>query len=126
MPPAIRISPLFSIVALWAKRGAFRLPVTSKPAVTVNVVEALIVPEAAWMVADPSPADEAIPEALTVATPVEDELHFTELVTFCVLLSVKVPVAVNCCVLPRVTDGAAGVTSTETSAGALTVKAVAP
>jgi hypothetical protein len=42
------------------------------------------------------------------------------------LPSVNVPVAVNCWVFPSETDGSAGVTARETSAGALTVKVVEP
>ena len=34
---------------------------------------------------------------LMVATELEEELHATEAVMFCVLPSVNVPVAVNCC-----------------------------
>jgi len=58
--------------------------------------------------------------------PVGDELHVTEFVRFCVLPSVKVPVAENCCVFPSEMDGAVGVTAIETSTGAPTVKVVEP
>ena len=45
----------------------------------------------------------------------------TELVRFCVLPSLKVPVAVNCWVSPTATEGFAGVTATDFSVGAATV-----
>ncbi len=63
---------------------------------------------------------------MIVATPVLEEFHVTVLVRFCVLLSVYVPVAVNCWVLPLGTDGLAGVTAIETNAGAVTVSVVEP
>ena len=44
----------------------------------------------------------------------------------CVLASLKVPVAVNCCVLPAVDIGFAGVTTTETSVPVPTVSVVVP
>ncbi len=72
----------------------------SVAAVTVKGVEPEIEPDVAEMVADP--ADTAVTEPvepavlLTVATAVLDELHVTEAVRFCVVLSEKVPVATNC------------------------------
>jgi len=69
-------------------------------AVTVRGVEPEIAPDAAEMVAEP--ADTAVTEPvepavlLTVATAVLDELHVTEAVRSCVVLSEKVPVATNC------------------------------
>lgn len=44
----------------------------------------------------------------------------------CVVLSLNVPVAVNCCVLPFDTVGLAGVIATETSVPLLTVRVVVP
>lgn len=40
------------------------------------------------------------------------------------LPSVKLPVAVNCCVVPNAMEGFAGVTAIETNAAAVTVKVV--
>ena len=76
-----------------------------------NVVELVIPPElapitvfpAAKVVASPAPGPFAM-----VATLAVDELQCELSVTSCVLLSLKVPVAVNCCVLPTVTDGFTG------------------
>jgi hypothetical protein len=54
------------------------------------------------------------------------ELHVTVLVRFCVVPSLKVPVAVNCCVAPLAIDGFAGVTAIDCSVAAVTVRTVEP
>jgi hypothetical protein len=73
---------------------------TSAAAVTVNIVLAVIEPEAADIFVNPMPTVVANPcvfvALLMVATVVVSELHCTVLVMFCVLPSVNVPVAVNC------------------------------
>jgi hypothetical protein len=101
---------------------------TSVGAVTVSIVEPLIAPEAALIVLIPVPTAFANPPAAIVATLVVCELHVAVLVRFCVELSEKVPVAVNCCVLPFAIDGFAGVTAIDTSVGAVavTVSSVVP
>jgi hypothetical protein len=48
------------------------------------------------------------------------------LVKFCVELSEKVPVAVNCSVAPFAIEGFAGVTAIDTSVAAVTVRVVEP
>lgn len=63
---------------------------------TVNVAEPLIVPEVAVMVAVPCATLVAKPDALIVATEGLDDVHVT--VRFCIVPSLYVPVAVNCCV----------------------------
>ena len=45
---------------------------------------------------------------------------------FCVVASLNVPVAVNCCVRPAATDGFVGVTCIDTSVAAVTVSVVEP
>jgi uncharacterized protein (DUF2062 family) len=69
--------------------------------VTVSVVLPLIMPEVAVMVVVPAPTAVAKPlcagSFATLATVGSDELHCAMAVMFCVLLSLKVPVAVNCC-----------------------------
>ena len=55
----------------------------------------------------------------------DEELQVTPLSGW-VELSVKVPVAVNCCLRPSAIDGLAGVTAIETSAGCVTVRVVDP
>ena len=72
---------------------------TSAADVTVNVVEPCTEPEVAAMLAVPVSrllANPCVPLALLmVATEVVSEFHCTVSVTFCVLPSVKVPVAEN-------------------------------
>jgi hypothetical protein len=63
---------------------------------------------------------------LMVTTEVVAELHCTVSVTFCVLPSVKVPVAENCMVVPRGIVGIAGVMAMLTSVAGFTVSAVEP
>ena len=87
-------------------------------AVTVSTVEPVTPPELALIVLVPTPAPVANPPATMVATELGDDVHVTEPVRFCVLLSLKVPVAVNCCVRPFVTDGFAGVTEIERNVAA--------
>jgi hypothetical protein len=69
---------------------------TTVAGVTVSVVLPLMLPELAWMVVEPVPAAVARPAVLTVATVTAEELHVAVLVRFCVVPSLKVPVAVNC------------------------------
>jgi hypothetical protein len=54
-------------------------------AVTVNVVEPLMVPDLAVMVDVPTATPVASPPAFTVAIEVDDELQVAELVIFCVV-----------------------------------------
>jgi hypothetical protein len=60
-----------------------------------------------------------------VATGKFEDAQVTLVVMFCVLLSLYVPVAVNCCVLPLATDGLGGVTAMDCSVAAVIVKVVA-
>jgi len=99
---------------------------TSAAAVTVNSIELLTPPELAVTVVVPIPLLCASPAVLIVAVAVVSEDHVAELVRSFVVPSVNVPVAVNCCVVPRAIDGVAGVTAIETSAAALTVNVVDP
>ncbi len=103
---------------------------TSVAAVTVRVVDPETLPDAAVIVVEPGATDVASPwepaALLTAATAVLDELHATEVVRFCVVPSVYVPVAVNCLVVPLATDGLAGVTATDTSVAGVTVRVVIP
>jgi hypothetical protein len=61
-----------------------------------------------------------------VAIEVVSELHCTVSVTFCVLPSVKVPVAVNCMLVPRGMAGIAGVMAMLSRVAGLTVSVVEP
>ncbi len=69
----------------------------------------------------PVPTPVAKPVLVIVATVVVPEFHVTLAVRFCVLLSVYVPVAVNCSVNPFAIDGFAGVTAIDTKVAAVTV-----
>jgi hypothetical protein len=103
---------------------------TNAAALTVSVVEPLIVPIVAVIFAVPVPTLLATPCApaalLIVATVGVSELQLTVLVRFCVLPSVNVPVAVNACVVPSGIVGIAGVTAIDTSAAGVTVSVVEP
>src|SRR6266478_2112692 len=61
-----------------------------------------------------------------VAVAALEELHSTDVVMSCVLLSLKVPVAVNCFVVPTAILEFAGITAIETSVAALTVREALP
>ena len=79
---------LLGIIAIDTKVG-----VTAK---NVMVVEPEIEPEVATIVEVPTPAPEAKPVAVMMATEGSEEVQDAELVRFWVLPSLKVPVAVNC------------------------------
>src|SRR5262245_52180026 len=94
---------------------------TSTAAVTESVVddETPVPGSMAPIVVDPMDAVLASPllplALLIVATVGLDELQVTAVVTSAVELSLKVPVAVNCCGKPSASVGAAGVTAIDTS-----------
>jgi len=115
-------------VALFAIEGFAGVTAidTSVGAVTVSSVVPSTAPEAASILLMPVATPVANPPAVIVTTPVDCELHVTELVKFCVELSEKVPVAVNCSVLPFAIEGFAGVTATDTNVAAVTVSVVEP
>jgi len=69
---------------------------TRTGAVTVKVVELAIDPEVAVIVVAPCLRLMANPPLLTLATTGTLDVHVTELVKFCVVPSLYVPVAVNC------------------------------
>jgi hypothetical protein len=98
--------------------------------VTVNVVEPLIAPVVACIVVVPKPAVVANPcepdASPIVATLGADELHAAVLVRFCVLASLYVPVAVNCCLVPTAIEAFPGVTAIDTSTGAVTANVAEP
>ena len=104
----------------------------STAAVTVSVVEPprLLPGSVAVMLVTPTEtlvARPSLPGALlTVATVSSEELHVTALVRSWVELSLKVPIAVNGCVVPSAIDGSVGVTSIEVRTAAVTVSVVEP
>ena len=95
-------------------------------AVTVRVVEPETAPEVALMDVCPTASADASPETLTVAFDGSDELHVTVAVRSWMLLSEKIPVAVNCRIVPFAMLGLCGVTSMDCSVAAVTDKSVEP
>ncbi len=70
----------------------------------MKLVEAVTAPDVAVMVAVPAATPVAVPETFTVATPVLEEVQLESAVIFSVVESLKTPVAVNCWLLPAVTE----------------------
>ena len=103
---------------------------TSVAAVTVKLAEPLMLPDVQEIVVVPRPpavARPAEPRALEiVATLVSDEDHVTLLVRSCLVLSLKMPVAVKCCVVPLAMEYFAGVTVIDTRVAAVTLRVVEP
>ncbi len=89
--------------------------------VTVSDVLPLTAPDVAIMVVVPVPVLVARPEAFTDATLMFEEDHVTE-GSCCVLPSSKIPVAINCCVVPSAMEVLAGVTEIESRCAATTVR----
>src|SRR4030095_12374797 len=99
---------------------------TSSAGVIINVAILEVIPEElALIVVVPSARDVASPfepdVLLMIATPIFDELQVTEEVIFCVVLSVKVPVAINCSVSPRAVVLFVRVTAIDTKPAGVTV-----
>lgn len=93
---------------------------------TVSGVEPLMVPNAAEMVVVPGATLPASPVPSIVAAAAFDELHSTDPEMSCVLLSLKVPVAENCLVVPVAMLAFAGVTASDTRLAPVTVSEVLP
>jgi len=75
---------------------------TSSGGITVNTAVLEVNPEELAVIAVvPSAMEVASPVLLTVATPVLEEFHVTDNDMSCFDPSEKVPVAANCCVLPK-------------------------
>ena len=113
------VPPLPLSVALYATPtvppGSELVETASVVGCTVSVVFPFTLPSVTVIVVVPAETPVANPPALIVATPGLPEFHVTWLVTFCVLPSEYVPVAVNCCVVPLPMPGLAGVTAIEVS-----------
>src|SRR5437667_6472961 len=77
-------------------------------AVTVRLVELLMLPRVAEMFVEPAATAVTKPFASTVATAVEDEPQVTSAVRSRLLPSLQFPVAVNCCVVLTGTEAADG------------------
>jgi len=74
----------------------------------------------------PAPAPVASPLLLIVAAEALVDVHVTLFVIVFTLLSLYVPVALNCCVPPIGIDGFTGVTLIDTSAAEITIRFVEP
>jgi hypothetical protein len=74
----------------------------------------------------PAPIPVASPDALMVTIVDVPEVHVTLPVRFCVLPSLKVPVATNCSVVPVKIEGFVGVTAIDCSVASVTVNVVDP
>jgi hypothetical protein len=102
---------------------------TSVAGVTVKVVDPEMFPDAAMTVAEPVAvpmANPCEPAALLIVAAFESELQTAVAVKSCVVLSEKVPVALNCLVVPLAKLGFVGVTARDTSVAELTVSVVDP
>ena len=97
----------------------------STTGVTVSAAEPDTPSEAAVIVVVPVETEAASPlepiALLTVATVVDDELQIADIVTFCVVLSEKDPVAVNCSVMLLAMLASIGVTASDTRVADVTV-----
>ena len=92
----------------------------------LSVVDPLTDPDAAVMVVVPPAMLVARPDVLIVAIAMFDDVQTALLVTSLTLLSLNVPVALNCCVPPTRIDALAGVTAMEASVAGPTTKIVEP
>jgi hypothetical protein len=82
---------------------------------TVSVVDPIIEPFVAEIIVVPMVTLAARPAVEIVAVLVKDESQVTVDVRSCVLPSLYVPVAVDCCVVPRAIEMSAGVTAMDCS-----------
>ena len=93
---------------------------------TFSMPEPETEPTVAVMVELPTLTAVASPELLTVTTLPDEEVQVAKLVTSCVVLSVKVAVAVNCWVVPAGIVALEGVTAIELMIACVTVTEVEP
>jgi hypothetical protein len=93
---------------------------------TVSPVDPLIDPNAALIVVLPLATLLTTPLLLMAAAAGLVELHITEFEISCTLLSLNVPVAVNCLLVPTAMVEFAGVTAIDTRLAPVTVSEVAP
>jgi hypothetical protein len=110
--------------------GASHVSVTTLPSTTVSVADPETLPDVAVIVVEPAAAEVARPSEpaalLMVAAFSAEEYQVTDVVRSCVELSEKVPVAVNCWVVPCAMLGSVGVTDKDTRTADVTVSVVVP
>ena len=99
---------------------------TAAADVTVNPVEPVMRSKVAEIVTAPGLTAAASPLLLIVAHVTSDDFQLTSVVRFSVVLLERVPVAVNCSVLPTARLVLAGVTAIDCNTAAVTVKPVEP
>ena len=99
---------------------------TTAAGVTVRLAVPFMDPAVALIVAVPTALATASPAGLTLAIAGADELQIAVFVRFCVLPSLYVPVAVNCCGAPAAIEGLTGVTVIEARTGEVTVSMAVP
>jgi hypothetical protein len=95
-------------------------------AVIVSGTEALIEPSAAVMFVAPCARPEASPAPFTVATAGTEDFQVTETVRSCMVPSLYVPVAANCCVFPAATLAMLGEIVIETRTAGATLSVADP
>lgn len=127
VPVAVNASPVpFGMLGLV---GVTAIEV-NVAAVTLSPVAADTPPTDAPIVVVPTPDPVAKPfdpcALLIEAVAGTDEVHATSFVKFCVLLSLYVPVAVNCSLVPSAMLGFGGVIASDTKVAADTVSEVEP
>lgn len=93
---------------------------------TVSAVDPLTRPNAALIFVLPVAMLDARPCALIVAAAAFDEVQSTDALMSCDVESLKLPVAVNCFVVPTAIVELAGVTAIETRLAPVTVSAAVP
>jgi len=117
----------FSDVPFWIRGLLGLMLMDTRWAVeTVKVVDPLIAPSVAEIVVVPVARLPTEPRLFMVAVAGLEEPQRTESVRSCVLLSLKVPVAVNCLVVPTAILEFAGVTAIDTNAALLTLSEAVP
>jgi hypothetical protein len=102
---------------------------TSVAGVTVRVVLPEMPPHVALIMVEPFAAAVANPidsSSLLIAAAAAEELQVTDAVISWVELSEYVPVALNCCAVPRAMAGFVGETAMDTSVAAVTVNVLEP
>jgi hypothetical protein len=119
-----------TLLAFSARGWGFCLQLTRPDYCTVRVVDPVVPPEFAPMVLVPAAKHCASPAAFCPLAIVDtlacDELQWLFSVTSCVVLSLNVPTAANCCVLPALHVGSAGETATDCNVPVPIVRVVVP
>ena len=93
---------------------------------TVRLADPVTGPNLAVIVAVPGLTPLAVPPEEIVATVEDEELQLTYVVRFCWLPSLKVPVAVNCWMMPEAMLGVAGLTAMDERVAEFTVSRADP